>query len=150
VGAPPARVEVPEENKIKLISSTARPAAERGPVYKLDGSEQTETVKVPPNPVLLESLSCPDGNLVSYWHKSTKEDLEFVSPFAAPAENSKRNKLREKYITFEPDVGGWNNIRMQMEVVLVFALATGRTLVIPPEQAMVRNITCYDILLLSL
>jgi GDP-fucose protein O-fucosyltransferase len=39
-----------------------------------------------------------------------------------------------KYITFEPDVGGWNNIRMQMESVLVMAAATGRTLVLPPDQ----------------
>lgn len=34
------------------------------------------------------------------------------------------------------DVGGWNNIRMQMELVLVFAYATGRTLVLPPDQPM--------------
>ena len=34
------------------------------------------------------------------------------------------------------DVGGWNNIRMQMELVLVFAAATGRTLVLPPDQPM--------------
>jgi hypothetical protein len=33
-------------------------------------------------------------------------------------------------------VGGWNNIRMQMELVLVFAAATGRTLVLPPDQPM--------------
>ncbi len=39
-------------------------------------------------------------------------------------------------MTFEPDHGGWNNIRMAMEVVLVFAHATGRTLVMPPEQGM--------------
>lgn len=35
-----------------------------------------------------------------------------------------------------PDVGGWNNIRMQMETVVVFAAATSRTLVLPPDQPM--------------
>ena len=34
------------------------------------------------------------------------------------------------------DVGGWNNIRMKMELVLVLAYATGRTLVLPPDQPM--------------
>lgn len=34
------------------------------------------------------------------------------------------------------DVGGWNNIRMQMELILVFCAATGRTLVMPPDQPM--------------
>lgn len=41
-----------------------------------------------------------------------------------------------QYLTFEPDAGGWNNIRMAMETVLAMAAATGRTLVLPPETEM--------------
>ena len=32
--------------------------------------------------------------------------------------------------------GGWNNVRMAMETVLVAAHAMGRTLVLPPEHDM--------------
>jgi GDP-fucose protein O-fucosyltransferase len=41
-----------------------------------------------------------------------------------------------QYLTFEPDAGGWNNIRMAMETVLAMAVAMGRTLVLPPEAGM--------------
>jgi hypothetical protein len=42
----------------------------------------------------------------------------------------------ERFLTFEPDSGGWNNIRMAMETALVLSHAMGRTLVLPPEQRM--------------
>eukprot|EP00607_Mallomonas_marina_P002756 CAMPEP_0182424724 /NCGR_PEP_ID=MMETSP1167-20130531/10974_1 /TAXON_ID=2988 /ORGANISM="Mallomonas Sp, Strain CCMP3275" /LENGTH=296 /DNA_ID=CAMNT_0024604749 /DNA_START=634 /DNA_END=1521 /DNA_ORIENTATION=+ len=78
------------------------------------------------------SLQCPknkrgSGDLVTYARRPIKRDTEYVSPFlhTGPV---------HKYVTFEPDVGGWNNIRMQMETVLVFAAATGRVLVLPPDQ----------------
>ncbi len=54
---------------------------------------------------------------------------DFVSPM-------KKSDGSEQYLTFEPDGGGWNNIRMAMETVLAMAVAMGRTLVLPPEAGM--------------
>ena len=48
----------------------------------------------------------------------------------------KKSDGTEQYLTFEPDAGGWNNIRMAMETVLAMAAAMGRTLVLPPETGM--------------
>ena len=65
-----------------------------------------------------------------YW-KNLPSDESYVSPFHDPDQR--------RYITFEPDGGGWNNIRMSMETVLVMAVATGRVLVLPPSQKMYRE-----------
>ena len=40
----------------------------------------------------------------------------------------------ETFLTFVPDVGGFNNVRLALENVLVVARATSRTLVLPPPQ----------------
>ncbi len=62
---------------------------------------------------------------IAYWNDPQGDrDRNFVSPFATPAEH---------YLTFEPDMGGWNNIRMSMEIIFVLAAVTGRTLVLPPK-----------------
>ena len=60
-----------------------------------------------------------------YWSDIPSDNLH-VSPFYDS----------QKFMTFEPDQGGWNNIRMSMETVLAMAVAMGRTLVLPPEQGM--------------
>lgn len=60
-----------------------------------------------------------------YW-SDIPSDNAHVSPFYVP----------NTFMTFEPDGGGWNNIRMSMETVLGMAHAMGRTLVLPPEQRM--------------
>ncbi|CAB9502629.1 GDP-fucose protein O-fucosyltransferase [Seminavis robusta] len=60
-----------------------------------------------------------------YW-EDIPSDASFVSPF--------KRKDKTQYLTFEPDDGGWNNIRMNMETVLALAFAMGRTLVLPPEK----------------
>mmetsp|Transcript_4121 Transcript_4121/g.9159 ORF Transcript_4121/g.9159 Transcript_4121/m.9159 type:complete len:540 (-) Transcript_4121:676-2295(-) len=80
------------------------------------------------------TIQCPsaDGTIthvdeLAYWNEPQGDsDVAFVSPFI-PAEKERR------YVTFEPDRGGWNNVRMSLEIVIVFAAATGRTLVLPPD-----------------
>eukprot|EP00602_Paraphysomonas_sp_CaronLab_P009442 CAMPEP_0185029864 /NCGR_PEP_ID=MMETSP1103-20130426/16460_1 /TAXON_ID=36769 /ORGANISM="Paraphysomonas bandaiensis, Strain Caron Lab Isolate" /LENGTH=543 /DNA_ID=CAMNT_0027564775 /DNA_START=130 /DNA_END=1758 /DNA_ORIENTATION=+ len=73
---------------------------------------------------------CPRIDRVKYWREeASASDLGYSPPL-------RRIGPERKYVTFEPDVGGWNNIRMQMEMVVVFAAATGRTLVLPPDQGM--------------
>jgi hypothetical protein len=49
-------------------------------------------------------------------------------------------QLRRWYIgltfprmTFEPDIGGFNKVRLALETVVALAVATGRTLVIPEQ-----------------
>ena len=56
----------------------------------------------------------------------------YVSPGRHPLK-SKAPIEEQKFLVFEPDRGGWNNIRMAAETALVFALASGRTLVLPPK-----------------
>jgi hypothetical protein len=40
----------------------------------------------------------------------------------------------KQYVAFEPDFGGFNNIRLALESVVIFAHATGRSIVLPPKQ----------------
>lgn len=65
---------------------------------------------------------------IKYWTYSKpypKPMSPIKYPFTAP---------EKAYVTFEPDLGGFNNIRMGFENVLTIALALNRTLVIPPRQ----------------
>jgi hypothetical protein len=64
-----------------------------------------------------------------YW-RDIPSDNSWTSPF------KKISTGERQYLTFEPDGGGWNNIRMSMETVLTMALAMGRVLVLPPSQKM--------------
>ena len=61
-----------------------------------------------------------------YW-RDIPSDSHFASPYASYGEEV-------KYLTFEPDEGGFNNIRMSMETATALAHAMGRILVLPPEQ----------------
>lgn len=64
-----------------------------------------------------------------YW-----QDIPSDSAYAPPF--FEINQGQRKYLTFEPDGGGWNNIRMAMESTFAMAVAMGRTLVMPPQKKM--------------
>ena len=40
----------------------------------------------------------------------------------------------QRFLAFQTDFGGWNNILMQFEIMVVLAWITGRTLVLPPAK----------------
>jgi hypothetical protein len=67
--------------------------------------------------------------VIPYWEETTdcyESPLRRGSGLAAPV-------VDRRYVVFQPDLGGWNNIRMALEVVILFAVATGRILVMPPH-----------------
>jgi hypothetical protein len=78
----------------------------------------------------LDGLSCDrfggpalaDAQEMVYW-RDIPSDNRHVSPL-------KKRDGPPQYLTFEPDFGGWNNIRMAMETVVALAFAMGRTLVL--------------------
>lgn len=76
-------------------------------------------------------LQC-DGKLVDseviYW-KIVPGDDTFESPITPH-----HGIHHDRYLSYEYDEGGWNNIRMGMECLIVLAHAMGRTLIIPPPQ----------------
>jgi len=70
----------------------------------------------------------PYGSYAQYW-KVVPEDIE-------PSwEEIVRDHRQRRYLTYEPDHGGFNNIRMGMEIFALLALSTGRTLVLPPSES---------------
>jgi len=90
-------------------------------------------------------VECGDpeiSNLVSYWN-DPRSDRAFQSPFLTyPLSssghdtntiNNNQQEERTRYLSFEPDLGGWNNIRMEFEIMVVLASATNRTLILPPD-----------------
>ena len=65
---------------------------------------------------------------VIYW-KVVPGDAEYESPITPH-----HGEHHDKYLTFEYDHGGWNNIRSSLECIVIIAHAMGRTLVVPPQQ----------------
>lgn len=101
----------------------------------------------PPHAHRVSGLNCDkwggpseeDAKEMVYW-EDIPSDNQHMSPFHWKKQKTqqppKQQRSMEQFMTFEPDGGGWNNIRMAMETVLGMAFAMGRTLVLPPHQKM--------------
>jgi len=68
---------------------------------------------------------------VRFWRRRFHQSDCFQSPLR-PKLAHHADIADQKFVVFEPDRGGWNNIRMAAETAMIFAHATGRTLVMPP------------------
>ena len=100
-------------------------------------------------------ITCDDGDPVSsslasslfgYFRSqspssfSSELSSSLLSRLASPlplldaSGTSSSSSSEEQFLSFEPDSGGWNNIRISLENVVLLAVVTGRTLVLPPPQ----------------
>ena len=88
-------------------------------------------------------IHCPELNVQSlaYWNDPIgTRDEQYTSPFSVYTQQQQQQQQPtdthhdEMYISFTPDPGGWNNIRMSMEIIFVIAAATQRTLILPPKE----------------
>ena len=75
---------------------------------------------------------CPMYDYVRFWNKEFSDEDCYRSPASHPL-GLQAPVAERRYVVFEPDRGGWNNIRMAAETAMIFAHASGRILVLPPE-----------------
>lgn len=71
---------------------------------------------------------------LQYWRASPTRPASPYPEFAVSSDPEKNKGT--KYMTFETDLGGWNNIRLQVEICLILAHVTGRTLILPGAQVL--------------
>ena len=89
-----------------------------------------------PSDLRLDTLQCPGLTMeqsqeMVYWQK-----IDSDRRYTSPCYQKYSHNRTQQYLTFKPDGGGFNNIRMSLETVLALAHATGRTLVMPPAHEM--------------
>eukprot|EP01031_Cornospumella_fuschlensis_P035542 gene35542-43098_t len=75
---------------------------------------------------------CPMYFYVKFWNKRFYPEDCYHSPLTDPNYHPKLPLDKQKFLVFQPDLGGWNNIRMAAETAIMLAHASGRTLVLPP------------------
>jgi GDP-fucose protein O-fucosyltransferase len=141
-GGSKSTIQGKEENEDFQGFEKLRKSIEQNEDLKAENLSGNEIVEAPPsteshihqNTHNVAGLNCDahggpdDPSEMVYW-EDIPLDAQHVSPL-------KSTGTERKYLTFEPDQGGWNNIRMSMETAVTLAHAMGRILVMPPEQGM--------------
>ena len=98
------------------------------------------------------SIHCPDmvpeiesvlSSMLAFWNDpvgtrdynagSPSDPHVFIPPPLSREAAKNPRVSRRRYLTFEADTGGWNNLRMSLENIVVLAAISGRTLVLPPD-----------------
>ncbi len=88
---------------------------------------------------------------IIYW-RDIPSDALFVSPFYLKENKKSFQEIsnpsisyrKPKYLTFEMDGSGWNNIRMGFENLILLAHAMARTLVLPPKRQIFHMVRKYE------
>ena len=85
-----------------------------------------------------------DSNEIVYW-RDISSDAAFMSPFYSPKSQEQPHDgsnsfWKTKYLTFEMDGSGFNNMRLGFESVMIMAHAMGRTLVMPPRRQLAHGL----------
>lgn len=94
--------------------------------------EQKEPVVIE-DPIIVDNFKASLETLLprlQYWEYLPK----LSPPNAGGVLPSSTASEKEHFLTFEVDHGGFNNIRLQFETVVVLAHLLNRTLVLPPKQ----------------
>lgn len=106
-----------------LVGNTPRqPKPEVQDVY-IEDAQPVRTRALRPAPL----TSAPE-------QESAVEEAIKMLAYWRPTQSSPSSILPRKYVTFETDHGGFNNIRMGFEFIVRSVEASGRTLVLPPPE----------------
>ena len=89
-----------------------------------------------------------DSNELIYW-RDIPSDATFTSMFYSPKSQEQSYEAsnsfwKTKYLTFEMDSSGWNNIRLGLENIMLLAHTMGRTLVMPPKRHLAHGLVSTE------